>query len=101
MRRSGGEGGRCRWRAPRDGATMSPVRRTPEATEQLRASLIDHARRIVARDGASALTMRSLAAEAGCAVGLPYKAFDDRQELLMEILRAQFAGLQTSSEELI
>ena len=80
---------------------MSPARRTPEATDQLRASLIEHARQIVARDGASALTMRTLAAEAGCAVGLPYKVFADRQELFMEILRAQFAGLQTSSEELI
>ena len=79
---------------------MSPARRTREATEQLRASLIEHARQIVARDGASALTMRTLAAQAGCAVGLPYKVFADRQELLMEILRAQFAGLQTSSEEL-
>jgi AcrR family transcriptional regulator len=80
---------------------MSPVRRTPEATEQLRTSLIDHARRIVARDGASALTMRTLAAEAGCAVGLPYKVFDDRQELFMEILDGQFARLRASSDELI
>ena len=80
---------------------MSPVRRTPEATEQLRASLIEHARRIVARDGPSALTMRTLAAEAGCAVGLPYKVFDDRQELLMEVLDAQFARLRASSDELI
>jgi AcrR family transcriptional regulator len=80
---------------------MSPVRRTPEATEQLRASLIEHARRIVARDGASSLTMRTLAAEAGCAVGLPYKVFDDRQELLLEILHAQFAALRASSEKLI
>jgi AcrR family transcriptional regulator len=80
---------------------VSPVRRTPEATERLRASLVEHARRIVARHGASALTMRTLAAEAGCAVGLPYKVFEDRQELLMEVLDAQFAGLRASSDELI
>lgn len=79
---------------------MSPARRTPEATDKLRASLIEHARRVVARDGASALTMRSLAAEAGCAVGLPYKVFN-RQELLMEVMQAQFDRLRSRAEDLI
>ena len=52
---------------------MSPPRRTPETTEALRTSLVAHALRLVEREGAPALTMRALAAEAGCAVGLPYK----------------------------
>jgi DNA-binding transcriptional regulator YbjK len=43
---------------------MAPANRPAETTEALRASLIDHARRIVSRDGPSALTMRALANEA-------------------------------------
>jgi AcrR family transcriptional regulator len=80
---------------------MSPARRTPEATDQLRISLIDHARRIVARHGASALTMRSLAAAAGCAVGLPYKVFTDRHELILDILHVEFERLRGGADELI
>jgi len=68
-------------------------RRTPEATERLRAGLIDHARTLVRRDGASALTMRALATEAGCAVGLLYKVFDDREELVVEIAVTELGDL--------
>jgi hypothetical protein len=53
---------------------MSPAKRSAENTDQLRASPIQHARRLVNRDGAAVLTMRALAVEAGCAVGLLYKA---------------------------
>jgi len=79
---------------------MSPPKRTPETTDALRASLVDHARRLIARDGASALTMRSLATEAGCAVGLPYKVFVDRHDLVVEICHAEFAGLQHAFDDL-
>ena len=48
--------------------------------DDLRSDLVQVAQRIVARDGAAALTMRALAAEAGCAVGLPYKVFASRDE---------------------
>ncbi|MRG60294.1 TetR family transcriptional regulator [Agromyces sp. CFH 90414] len=68
-------------------------RRTAEATERLRADLVDRARAIVRRDGASALTMRGLAAEAGCAVGLIYKVFDDRDELVIELAVAELGAL--------
>jgi AcrR family transcriptional regulator len=64
---------------------MSPPRRSDEDAAQLRAAFVDHARRLVQREGASALTMRALAAEAGCAVGLPYKVFTDRLDLVVEI----------------
>ncbi|HKA05322.1 MAG TPA: TetR/AcrR family transcriptional regulator [Acidimicrobiales bacterium] len=78
---------------------MSPPRRAAETTEALRASLVDHARRIVERDGAAALTMRSLATEAGCAVGLPYKVFLDRQDLVVAILGAEFARITAAAAE--
>ncbi len=61
--------------------TVAP-RRTAEATDELRASLLAHAQRLIRRDGPQALTMRALAAEADCAVGLPYKVFASREELV-------------------
>jgi AcrR family transcriptional regulator len=68
-----------------------PPKRSAESTRKLRESLVGHARNLVARDGAGALTMRALAAEAGCAVGLPYKVFSGRKELVTELLRDEFA----------
>jgi AcrR family transcriptional regulator len=79
---------------------MSPPRRPAESTEALRASLIDHARRLIARDGAAALTMRALAAEAGCALGLPYKVFTDRHDLVAQICHAEFERLGDAYDEL-
>lgn len=80
---------------------MSPRKHTAEETAALRASLIEHAQRIIMRDGASALTMRALAAEAGCALGLPYKVFADRAELVAEIVHAESARLAAAGDELI
>jgi AcrR family transcriptional regulator len=79
---------------------MSPPRRTPETTAELRASLVAHAQTLVARDGASALTMRALAAEAGCAIGLPYKVFTDRRDLVAELIHAEFLGMRSVVDEL-
>jgi AcrR family transcriptional regulator len=80
---------------------MAPAKRPAETTEALRASLIDHARRIVTRDGSSALTMRALAAEAGCAIGLPYKVFADRHELVVELVHAELDRLRVVSDDLL
>ncbi len=79
---------------------MSPRRRA-EATEELRASLIEHAQRLVAREGPAKLTMRALATEAGCALGLPYKVFADRQDLMLELVRASFGNLHRAGDELL
>ncbi|HUP75597.1 MAG TPA: TetR/AcrR family transcriptional regulator [Acidimicrobiales bacterium] len=79
---------------------MSPPRRAPETTTALRTSLVAHARRLIARGGASALTMRALAAEAGCAVGLPYKVFTDRHDLVAEICHEEFKRLADAGGEL-
>jgi AcrR family transcriptional regulator len=80
---------------------LSPGKRAPEATEQLRASLLAHAQRLIERDGASALTMRALAAEAGCALGLPYKVFADRNELVLEIIHAELARSARARDDLL
>jgi AcrR family transcriptional regulator len=70
-------------------------KRSAEATAELRAALLGHARRLVERDGAGALTMRGLAAEAGTAVGLPYKVFDNREQLVAELVLDEFTHLRS------
>lgn len=61
-------------------------RRSSEETEATRTSLVAAARRIVRRSGAAALTMRAVVQEAGCSVGLPYKVFQDRAALVLELI---------------
>lgn len=80
---------------------MSPRKRSEETTQQLRVHLLDHARRLVIRDGASALTMRALAAESGVSVGLPYKVFADRREIVAEIVHGEVATLRAASDDLL
>ena len=80
---------------------MSPARRSAETTDALRLSLVEHALRLVARDGAAALTMRALAAEAGCAVGLPYKVFADRRDLVTAVVHAELERLRSAFDELL
>jgi AcrR family transcriptional regulator len=86
--------------AVRDGAVgHSPTiesmpRRDPDARANLRASLLRDARRLVQRDGPEALTMRALAAEAGRAIGLPYKVFASREEIVAELVLEEFVGLR-------
>jgi AcrR family transcriptional regulator len=45
--------------------------------------------------------MRSLAAEAGCSVGLPYKVFADRAELVAEVIGAELARLRAELDALV
>lgn len=76
-------------------ATIGPMpRRNPEASARLRASLLSHARQLVERDGPQALTMRALATKAGSALGLPYKVFANREELVAELVLEEFTDLR-------
>jgi AcrR family transcriptional regulator len=45
--------------------------------------------------------MRALATEAGCALGLPYKVFADRNELVLEVVHAELETVTRASEELL
>ncbi len=80
---------------------MAPAQRTADATDALRASLVGHALRIVRRDGAKALTMRTLAAEAECALGLPYKVFGSRDELVGTLVGEQLRHLAAALDEFV
>jgi AcrR family transcriptional regulator len=76
-----------------------PAPRSTEATSRLRADLLGHARTLVRRDGPSALTMRALAQEADCAVGLPYKVFADREEIVIELIKLELDDLVAQFDE--
>jgi AcrR family transcriptional regulator len=45
--------------------------------------------------------MRALSVEAGCSLGLPYKVFADRNELVVAILAHEFGLLRELGDELI
>lgn len=76
--------------------TKAPTK-TPTKTgarrEALRASLIDHAEAIIARDGLAALKARDLAGLAGCSVGAIYNVFADLNDLVMAVNGRTFQRL--------
>jgi AcrR family transcriptional regulator len=80
---------------------LSAAKRTAQTTQELRAALLEHAQRLVRRDGASALTMRALAAEAGVSLGLPYKIFADRREIVDEIVSAELRRFGAAAKRLL
>jgi AcrR family transcriptional regulator len=45
--------------------------------------------------------MLALAGEAGCAVGLPYKIFTDRREIVVAIVHAELSRLRIACDELV
>jgi AcrR family transcriptional regulator len=75
--------------------------RTPRSSEDVaatRARFIEHAEAIVRRDGPAALTMRALASEAGCSVGLPYKVFADRTDLVAAVIAKEMERVRSELE---
>lgn len=75
------------------------TRRSAEETAELRQTLLEHARSLVRREGPEALTMRRLAAEAGCALGLPYKVFESREDLAAGLVELELRDLARRLEE--
>lgn len=75
------------------------ARRSSEEAAELRRTLLEHARTLVRRDGAEALTMRRLAAEAGCALGLPYKVFESREDLAAGLVELELRDLARRLED--
>lgn len=73
-------------------------RRTSQELDETRARLVAAAKRIVRRSGAKALTTRALAKEANCAVGLPYKVFANREELVLELIAVELAEVARALE---
>ena len=53
------------------------------------------------REGPAALTMRALAREAGCSVGLVYKVFDDRADLVAAVVTKEMPRLRDELEGVV
>jgi AcrR family transcriptional regulator len=59
----------------------------------MRERIVDAAARLIRRDGVSGLTMRAVAAEAGCSVGLPYQFFSNRDDLVFELVALELEAV--------
>ncbi|WP_030776327.1 TetR/AcrR family transcriptional regulator [Streptomyces sp. NRRL S-920] len=66
----------------------------------LRQRLFDAAERIVARDGASALTSRAITGEAGCAKGVLHTHFGGVDAFVAELVLDRFARTATEAAKL-
>ncbi|MFD5425313.1 TetR family transcriptional regulator [Streptomyces sp. NPDC127084] len=70
------------------------------AIPDLRERLFAAAERVVARDGAAALTSRAVTAEAGCAKGVLHTHFASLDEFISELVLDRFARSARHAEEL-
>jgi AcrR family transcriptional regulator len=76
-------------------AVGSPVRTERRAREHnaTRASILEAARRVAARDGARNLSLRATAAEAGFAPAALYGYFQNKNDLLLALAADDLSGL--------
>ncbi|MFE7135953.1 TetR/AcrR family transcriptional regulator [Streptomyces sp. NPDC057638] len=70
------------------------------AIPDLRERLFDAAERVVARDGAAALTSRAITEEAGCAKGVLHTRFAGLDEFVAELVLDRFARIARLAGEL-
>ena len=71
---------------------MATAKRSYVPLEQRRSELVETAVRVMAWDGAWALTTRAVAAEAGVPHGTVHYAFSSKGELLRAVLRRDLNG---------
>ncbi len=71
------------------------------AIPDVRERLFDAAERVLAREGAAALTSRAITTEAGCAKGLLHAHFDGLDEFVAELVLDRFARTARRAEELV
>ncbi|AIS02289.1 TetR/AcrR family transcriptional regulator [Streptomyces glaucescens] len=70
------------------------------AIPDLRELLFDAAERVLARDGAAALTSRAVTSEAGCAKGVLHTHFAGLDEFVAELVLNRFARIAAQAEGL-
>ncbi|MEV0504844.1 TetR family transcriptional regulator, partial [Streptomyces spectabilis] len=70
------------------------------AIPDLRARLFDAAERVLARDGAAALTSRAVTEEAGCAKGVLHTHFAGLDQFVAELCLDRFARAAAQAEGL-
>ncbi|MEM8933179.1 MAG: TetR/AcrR family transcriptional regulator, partial [Acidobacteriota bacterium] len=67
----------------------------------LRAALVDAAARLLEDDGATALSLRSVAREAGVSHTAPYRHFRDKHELLEAVAASGFRALEARLDAVV
>lgn len=76
-----------------------PRQLTPKEVEALRAKICETAQRLFAENGYEGVTMRALAAAMGTSPMQPYHYFNDKDEILAEVLTRAFDRFVTALEE--
>src|ERR1700759_5849210 len=79
-------------------ANLNRVDRRARTRETTRASILDSARRVAARDGARNLSLRGVAAEAGFAPAALYGYFRNKDELLLALAAEDLTHLAPPME---
>jgi len=82
----------ARARARRAGRSALEKKRGRYHHGDLRRALLDAALELLAREGASALTLREVARRAGVTHAAPYRHFTDKQALLAAVAEEGFTG---------
>jgi len=75
-------------------STPAPKIRTRLAPEARQAHILDHAARLIAAEGLSALSMERIAREAGVSKALVYNYFSNQRTLLQSLLRRDLERIQ-------
>jgi len=81
--------------------TDTPVDSRPYHHGDLRRALVEAAERLLYREGASALSLRAVAREAGVSAAAPYHHFKDKNELLSAVARQGFENLAEAMRQAI
>jgi AcrR family transcriptional regulator len=82
-------------------ANPSRSERRARARDASRASILDSARRVAARDGARNLSLRGVAAEAGFAPAALYGYFANKDELLLALAAEDLLALSRAMREAV
>src|SRR5579864_1376751 len=80
-------------------AAVAAATTKPYHHGDLRRALLDAALTIIERDGASALTLRAVAREAGVSPAAPYHHFQDKSQLLLAVSKDGFHRLNEAMAE--
>jgi AcrR family transcriptional regulator len=83
------------------GTISNRSERRARARDASRASILESARRVAARDGARNLSLRGVAAEAGFAPAALYGYFANKDELLLALAAEDLAALSRAMREAV
>jgi AcrR family transcriptional regulator len=79
--------------------TTQGTRKTQKA-EQTRQRIQDSALELFASKGYEGTTMRDIAARAGCSLGLAYRYFSSKEEMVLELYRSLALSLEAQVQQL-